>query len=107
MRLYHATPRQNLWSIKAEGLNPAFTTGKRQAIWLHTESKMEWAILHTAKRKSVNYDDVIIIAVDIPRRKLTRRWRGLWTIDQTIPITDYTPIIEASTIASDSPIKEI
>lgn len=87
MRLYHATPRKNRDSILEHGLLPELADGKRKAVWLHTASKREWAILHTMKRHDVNLDEVDIIAIDLPRSKLTRRWRGLWTCAETIPVT--------------------
>ena len=41
MILYHATPRKHLASIKAEGLDPMKSAGKRKEVWLHTKSKRE------------------------------------------------------------------
>ena len=50
MILYHATPKSNLKSIEANGLQPRRSTGKIKGVWLHTASRRHWAILHTMKR---------------------------------------------------------
>ena len=101
MILYHATPTKYLQSIQAEGLQPRKSTGKRKAVWLHTSSKREWAILHTQRRHDT--DDVVVLEVKVPRSKLTRRWRGLWSC--AMPITEFEAITRASEFAK-SPIEE-
>ena len=77
MTLYHATPQKHLNAIEAEGLDPMKSAGKRKEVWLHTKSKREWAVLHTQQRHQTH--DVVIIEVEVSRRHLTRRWRGLWS----------------------------
>ena len=101
MKLYHATPKANLQSIKANGLDPNHSRGKEKVIWLHTASRREWAILHTARKKRVGFDEIVIIAVDVPRMKLKRRWRGLWTTPETL--TEFQSITNATEF-TESPI---
>ena len=101
MKLYHATPKSNLDSIRTAGLDPNRAKGQIKGIWLHTASKQAWAILHTMKRHGCGIDDVVLLEVNLPRTDLTRRWRGLWTC--ATQIHEFT-VIEASKIA-DSPIK--
>ena len=84
MKLYHATPIENLENIRATGLDPDRSKGKENLVWLHTASRREWAILHTAQKHQVSFEEVAIIAVDIPRSKLRRRWRGLWSTPKAI-----------------------
>ena len=84
MKLYHATPKANLESIRATGLDPNRSTGKEAVVWLHTRSKTEWAIIHTTDRHKCEVSDVIVIEVSVPRSKLRRRWRGLWTTPLTL-----------------------
>lgn len=79
MILYHATPKANLDSIQQHGLNPDFSKGAEKVIWLHTASRREWAILHTQRRHNLQLSEVLVLRVDVPRSKLKRRWRGLWT----------------------------
>ena len=93
MKLYHATPIENLENIKATGLDPARSKGKESLVWLHTQSRREWAILHTARKHQVSFEEVAIIAVEIPRLKIRRRWRGLWTTPETL--TDFESITNA------------
>ena len=102
MRLYHATLKKNLDKIKGLGLLPTYSKGKEEVIWLHTASRQHWAILHTATRHQAAILDIVIIQVEIPRSKLRRRWRGLWTTDQ--PITDIGEITNAMEY-SKSPIE--
>ena len=92
MRLYHATLKSNLESIHENGIKPSFSKGKEACIWLHTRSRNEWAKLHTAKRYAVPIAEIVIIDVDIPRSRLTRRWRGIWTTTETISEIQYARI---------------
>ena len=93
MRLYHATPIKNLESIKADGLDPNRSQCKKPEVWLHTKSRREWAILHVSQRHKCDVADVSVIAVDVPRSKLRRRWSGLWTTAE--PITEFASITDA------------
>ena len=92
MRLYHATLKSNLESIHEKGINPSFCRGAVKVIWLHTRSRNEWARLHTAKRYLVPIAEIVIFAVEIPRSRLTRRWRGIWTTTETISEIQYARI---------------
>ena len=93
MRLYHATPTANLNSIKANGLDPNRSKGKESLVWLHTASRREWAILHTATKNKCEVSEVAIIEVNVPRSRLCRRWRGLWTTPETL--TEFASITNA------------
>ena len=98
MLLYHATPKRNLESIHQHGLDPAFSKGKRKEIYLHTAGRRAWAILHTARRHRIPAEDVVLLKVSIPRSKLTRRYRGLWSTGQVI--TNWTEIDTSEIAAS-------
>ena len=63
MKLYHATLKSNLDSIRELGLNPQFSQGAEKVIWMHTASRREWAILHVQKRHKCTLDDVIVIEI--------------------------------------------
>lgn len=101
MILYHATLKTNLESIRENGLDPDRATGKEAVVWLHTQSRREWAVLHTMNRYNVSIDEIVIITVDVPRSQLRRRWRGLWTTPN--PITKLDAVTAASSLA-ESPI---
>jgi len=101
MKLYHATLKRNLDSILQIGLNPQYSTGKEQVIYLHTKSRIHWAILHTATRHSASISDILIIEVNVPRGHLRRRRRGLWTTNQ--PITDIGDRTEAAEYSTGYP----
>lgn len=103
MRLYHATPKANVDSILQHGLLPSRAEGKIKGVWLHTHSKREWAVLHTQKRHSIlDMDDIVLIEVNIPRSRLTRRWRGLWTTDTIVSVREAD--ITSAAVLSESPI---
>ena len=97
MKLYHATPKSNLASIRANGLDPNRSRGAKSEVWLHTRSRREWAILHTTARHKCEVSDVVILEVNVPRTKLRRRWRGLWTTPETL--TDFQSITNAAEFA--------
>ena len=101
MILYHATLKRNLDSILQTGLNPEYSKGKERVIYLHTASRRHWAILHTATRHSASLYDILIIEVNVPRGKLRRRRRGLWTTNQ--PITDIGAQTEAAEYSTGYP----
>ena len=85
MILYHATPKSNLPSIEANGLQPHQSKGKIKGVWLHTESKRHWAILHTQRRHKSQ--EIALLQVKVSRRHLTRKQRGLWYA--TVSITEF------------------
>ena len=87
MILYHATPTVNLESIQRHGLLPSKAQGNIKGVWLHTESRRAWAILHVIKRHDLTaFDDVVLLKVNVQRSDLTRRQRGIWTTDKPITI---------------------
>ena len=53
-----------------------------------TASRREWAILHTTQRHQCEVSEVMILTVNVPRSKLRRKWRGLWTTPHTIQTFD-------------------
>ena len=93
MKLYHATPTANLDSIRREGLDPNRSKGRESLVWLHTASRREWAILHTTQKHKCEVSEVAIIEVDVPRFRLRRRWRGLWSTPETL--TEFQSITNA------------
>ena len=99
MILYHATPKRNLESIRKHGLLPKRATGKVKGVWLHTESRKPWAILHIIKRHRLqSFDDVVLLKVSIPRSQLTRRQRSLWTCERVIThfeVVDFGSVTES------------
>ena len=102
MKLYHATLKANLDSIRVKGINTEFSKGTEAVIWLHTAGRRAWAILHTQKRHQCSVNDIVILTLHIPRSKLRRRWRGLWTTTETLNGTSLS-ITEAEAFAA-SPI---
>lgn len=87
MKLYHATTRQNLGSILAEGLRVAKADpqAKIRGCWLATASNRSWGVVHTIRKHKAQLDDVVVIEVHVPRSRLTRFRTGLWHTTQDVP----------------------
>lgn len=105
MILYHTTLKRNLDSIRKHGLNPEFALNRKNPrIWIVTRSKRLWSILHVQKRHEVTLDEIAVITVSIPRSKLKRRWRGIWTTDSVIPPNAFLSFTDGK-VFGESPIK--
>ena len=99
MRLYHATPKRNIESIKANGIDPVYSLGKIEAVWMLTKSRRHWAILHTQKRHGD--EDIVVIEIEANRKDLTRRGKGLWSTPKIV--TNFKSFTDADEL-SKSPI---
>ena len=85
MLLWHATPRFNLPSIRAEGLDPERSRGRLRVVWLHAATLSADLVELVAVRHGVWPDQVALVAVSVPRSRL-RRWRRcLWYCAEMIP----------------------
>lgn len=91
--LYHVTPAKNLKSIKARGINLAFSRTKKPGLWLVSRSNVQWALYHTRDRHHTTLNQLCVIEVHIPRRwsmsgKNKCMWsalkRGIWVCRKTI-----------------------
>ena len=87
MQLYHATTRARLASIQATGLrvDQADQAAKIKGVWLHTARQSPWAVVHTIRKHHARLDDVVVLAVNVPRGRLTRFRTGLWFATQDVP----------------------
>ena len=87
MRLYHATKRSNLDSIREHGLlvSKADKAAKIKGCWLHTRSMSPWGCLHTIRKHKARLEAVVIVEVTVPRSWLTRFRTGLWYTKKDIP----------------------
>lgn len=83
MKLFHATPRRNLASIRRRGLLTAKSKGRLPVVWLHSASKREWATHHTMKRHRTR--EVALIGVSVSRQTLRRAGRSLWYSTVDVP----------------------
>ena len=87
MKLSHVTTRQNLASIQGHGLlvSKGDPQAKIKGCWMCTASNLGWAILHTMRKHKAHLEEVIVLEVRIPRRRLTRFRRGLYYTVQDVP----------------------
>jgi len=72
------------------GLIAEFSQSRRETVFLVTKSKIDWAILHVAKREGLPESEYIVVTVRVRRSKLTRMtWpglrRGLWRHAGNVP----------------------
>ncbi len=102
MLLYHATTRTNLESILKEGLlvSHADLAARTKGVWLHTKAKSQWAILHTQRRHRATLEEVVVLAVDIPRRWLKHFQSGLWWTPVDVPPCRIRRIIDGTAYAA-------
>src|SRR5258707_803996 len=91
MRFRHATLRQNLETIRPDGLLCSKSQGKRKAVWLHVPSRTAWAMLHVVKRHGGKVEDVVVLEVDVPRSQVRKSTRGHIPL-QHDDILDLTPV---------------
>lgn len=78
MLLWHATPARNLTSIRLTGLDPDRSRGRLRVIWLHTQAATPALVKLVATRHGIDLDQVVLIAVSVPRRRVRRFRRCLW-----------------------------
>lgn len=85
MLLYHASPLSRVQSIDAHGLLVAKAEHATKAIWLCTKQYLDWAIAHVAQHRNVPESQLAVFVVEVPRRWLRRKRRGIWLCPQDIP----------------------
>lgn len=102
-RMYHVTRSTCVSSIIEGGLNPAYSKGKIQAVWLADSKRLQWAIAHVSLKHSeaIAYLWVAVCHVD-PRELKKFRWPGIYLAEQIVPIFDIYP---ASDIINRGPIR--
>lgn len=86
MIVVHATPKRNFASIMRTGLRPDRSRSRDKTVYLCSAHLFGNAVRHCTLRHPVDAEDVIIVAVDVPRSWLMKGKRpGLWRSSRTIP----------------------
>jgi hypothetical protein len=94
MRLFHATTAKRWLSIRRDrAILASKSEGRIRGVWLHAASRTPWACLHTVRRHGGKVQDVVVIAVDVPRRLLRRHSKGLWYTLSDVQITGSEPVV--------------
>lgn len=97
--LYHVTPRKNLESILATGLEPRQAPGRVHcAVWLVAKNLLPWAIGHTVARHGVSQEDVVVLEVNVPRGWLVRHQRSFWRTHNLVPAARIVRVVEAGEV---------
>lgn len=83
--LYHVTPGINVKSIRRRGLLARLSRGRMKAVWLCTESRIEWAIAHVVKSHRCPLSTVRVLAVSPPVSVCGSRVPGLYYTRSDVP----------------------
>jgi RNA:NAD 2'-phosphotransferase (TPT1/KptA family) len=88
MLLYHATTRAAWRKILEDG---RFRCDKSQShmkrVWACAKSRVPWACLHVVRRHGGRIEDVVVIRIQVPRRRLRRGHRQLWYTELDVQVT--------------------
>ena len=71
--LLHVTPRRNLPSIYALGIDPSFSLGQFRVCWFVSLRRWAWAVAHVADRHGISPAEVAVIRVSV-RATSYKRW---------------------------------
>ena len=82
--LLHATPRSNLPSIYAHGIDPAFSRSQWRVCWFVHPRRRDWIVAHVADRYGISPAEVVVLRVSVPRDQLTHRGRASWTCPRVV-----------------------
>lgn len=84
--LYHWTTRAALLSIRSDGLDPEYATGKRRCVWMVGRERMLWGCSHAAMHQRCSPDEMVLVRVRVAGLKLhCTAWRGVRTCSAVIP----------------------
>lgn len=79
MLLFHVTHWRNWQSIRWLGLRASFCVRRLPATWLCSFSRIGWVRQEVCRQHGWDDQDLIVLAVTIPRWKLLRyRIKGRW-----------------------------
>lgn len=76
--LYHVSPHYNDKMIARIGLDPMRSKGKQRVVWGCKSALIPWALAHVAKNHGVDWRQLTIWRMEVPRYGLQRRRRGIW-----------------------------
>lgn len=96
--MYHATSQRNLASILKHGLLVSKSRQRRTAVWFVPKSGFAWACVHAVKRSGGRIEDVVVLAVDVPRGWLRKHGKGLWYCYRDVPASRITGITVYKTV---------
>lgn len=83
---YHWTPRANLSSIAATGLDPQFAGKRKRVVWTAGESRILWACQHVAHTHQVSHDDLVLLRIRVDGLDGTRTsWPDVLVYGKRIP----------------------
>lgn len=84
MIMYHYTLRRYLPSILERGLLISKSRKGRKAVWLVKSQMGAWACSHVLKKRMGGVDEIICIAVDVPRASVKCGHPGLFYVEHDI-----------------------
>lgn len=84
MILYHYTLRRNLASIREHGLLKSMSRDSRERVWLVKSRMGAWACSHVLKKRMGGVDEIICVAVDVPRAWVKKGHPGLFYVEHDV-----------------------
>lgn len=90
MIAFHISLKDNRRSIQKDGIEPAYSTGKRQVSWWCDNARVMWALTHLSLKYNVPVADLIICVSVVPYEKFQRtRWQGVYTTYENIRASQF------------------
>jgi hypothetical protein len=79
MLLIHVTHRDRAEAILREGLRPELAESETKRSWLAKAGRLDWAIVHCARRHCWELRELAVMTFRVPRRHVARAGQsGLW-----------------------------
>lgn len=90
MKLYHVSPAKNRANILSFRLDPIFSLGKQQVIWLVDETKLLWAIVHCSARHHTSADKLDIwLCPEVIHKLQKTPWKGVYKTPCAVRPVDW------------------
>lgn len=88
MRLYHLSP------LELTVLDPAYSQGRENVVWMVKRFKLDWALHHLRQRHGQPMR--FLHTLHVPRSNLLFRWDGVFTCADCVRVYKVIPIEEFS-----------
>lgn len=87
MITYHWTPKNNVPSILAEGLNPKYSQGRLAVVWVCEMFRVNELRSHIAMHHDCDEEDLALFVAAVDDDLLVKtRWAGVWQMrDVVVP----------------------
>lgn len=92
--VYHWTHRRYLPKICVEGLDPKYSEGNLQAVWVGKRDVLAWALGHVSMHHRWDADDLVCLCISTKDLELTRTHiSGVYVVKSVIPVGNVERIL--------------